>query len=411
MSELFQKRLQKNLQQNIKYLTLVFNDFFVLALIFLLGGFLFWYAQILRQIPDNQWYYQPLLALILFIPLTVGKLATLFKSADSQFIWTNDDAIAPYMRRARNYSMVVPTIIILLVTGLAFPFATVKAGVSLPGFLMLLLGLILAKYNHLTLLSTNFFENNQQGLSNWLVALDLVGVVAGIYLPGVSLAVELGEWLFIRLTRGWSGLFDWTKAIEYEQRRMEVVQGFYSLFTDIPERPIKIKRRKYLDFVLTKIEHKPTPDFYLFQRTLLRNPEFLNLVVRMTVFALLIAFMVQDIRFVVGLNFLIVFLTLYQLLPLYSHFERNSMYRSLPINPKGKQKAFQRVIGGVILAQTLVIALWWLIVLPNKLPVLLGVIVLVALNILSLVVDLPARTKKLASQSVYRAPIKNKRKN
>ncbi len=90
------------------------------------------------------------------------------------------------MRRARNYSMVVPTIIILLVTGLAFPFATVKAGVSLPGFLMLLLGLILAKYNHLTLLSTNFFENNQQGLSNWLVALDLVGVVAGIYLPGVS---------------------------------------------------------------------------------------------------------------------------------------------------------------------------------------------------------------------------------
>lgn len=398
MSALFSKRLQKNLQQNIKYLTLVFNDFFVLAIIFLLGGFLFWYAQTLQVIDDNLWYYKPLLALILFIPLTVGKLATFLEPADSQFIWTQDKQMLAYLKKARNYSMLVPTIIIVLVAGLAFPFATVKAGVNLLGFAGLFLGLILAKYNQLLVVAAAFYNGGRsRRASGMMLLLNLLGVALGVYLPGGSLVFEmviLGALIFVT-KKGQQVSLDWNSAIEYEQKRREVVQGFYSLFTDIPDRPIKIKRRRYLDVLLTKVEKKPAPDFYLYQRTLLRNPEFLNLIVRMTAFALLLAFMIQDPKFVIALDSLIVFLTIYQLLPLYSQFDRNTMYRSLPIAGSSKNGAFLKVIAGVLVLQVVVIGIFWLAFLPNKIMLLMGVAIMVAISAIILFVYLPSRIKKL----------------
>ena len=51
MRELAKKRLQGNFQQSAKYLALVFNDFFVLALIFIFGAVMFWYAQVMKVLP------------------------------------------------------------------------------------------------------------------------------------------------------------------------------------------------------------------------------------------------------------------------------------------------------------------------------------------------------------------------
>ena len=58
MVELAKKRLEENIKKNLRYLRLVFNDFFVLALIFLFGGFMYWYAQNLPKIPANLWAYK-----------------------------------------------------------------------------------------------------------------------------------------------------------------------------------------------------------------------------------------------------------------------------------------------------------------------------------------------------------------
>ncbi|WP_304231012.1 ABC transporter permease, partial [Lactobacillus kitasatonis] len=55
MRELAKKRLNENLRQSVKYLTLVFNDFFILALIFLVGALMFWYAEAMKTMPTNLW--------------------------------------------------------------------------------------------------------------------------------------------------------------------------------------------------------------------------------------------------------------------------------------------------------------------------------------------------------------------
>ena len=71
MRELAKKRLQSNFQQSAKYLALVFNDFFVLALIFIFGAVMFWYAQVMKVLPVKAWYYP----LVLSRPALAGLLA------------------------------------------------------------------------------------------------------------------------------------------------------------------------------------------------------------------------------------------------------------------------------------------------------------------------------------------------
>ena len=96
MRELAKKRLNENLKQSVKYLTLVFNDFFILALIFLVGALMFWYAEAMKTMPTNLWFYKPLTGFILWLPLLTGRFVTLIKEADMQFLFTQDEQMDEY---------------------------------------------------------------------------------------------------------------------------------------------------------------------------------------------------------------------------------------------------------------------------------------------------------------------------
>jgi ABC-2 type transport system permease protein len=96
MRNLAQKRLKKNFQQSLKYLVLVFNDFFVLALIFLFGALMFWYAQSMKVMPENLWFYRPIVGAVLSLTIFIGKLVTLIQPADLQFLLPQDENMFHY---------------------------------------------------------------------------------------------------------------------------------------------------------------------------------------------------------------------------------------------------------------------------------------------------------------------------
>ena len=156
MRDLAKKRLAANLRQSVKYLTLVFNDFFVLAIIFMFGALMFWYAQAMKTMPRNLWYYPLLLALILWLPTLSGKLVTLLQDADRQFLLTKDDQMEEYLAPMRRYSMYLPTFLLALTGGVMFPFARIKLGISPLSYLLLLLGLGAGKYFDLLWTSRHF---------------------------------------------------------------------------------------------------------------------------------------------------------------------------------------------------------------------------------------------------------------
>nr|WP_242368390.1 ABC transporter permease [Lactobacillus intestinalis] len=375
MRELANKRLSENLKQSIKYLTLVFNDFFILALIFLFGALMFWYAQAMKTIPNNLWFYKPLVGIILFLPLLTGHLVTLIKDADMQFLFTQDEKMEDYLRPMYRYSLILPFILELLVAGILFPFATVKANISVWGYILMIITMLSLKDDQLIIEKRNLYFGKK--INFWVSCLLALAVaILAAYSQTGALVISICGMFIEPNFQPMFGkrmnvkkFFDWRYAVDSEKARKDRVYSIFSMFTDVSEKQVTIKRRKYLDFLLPKSLGKENPNSFLYRRSLLRNPEYLNLLVRMTAFAVLISFLVQDWKWALGLSALVVFLTVYQLLPMATEFDGNIMYRVYPISTEHRGRSLVKVLNSALFLQWGIISAFWLIILPINLNV------------------------------------------
>lgn len=393
MHDLAKERLNKNFKQSVKYLTLVFNDFFILALIFLFGALMFWYAQSLKTMPRNLWFYRPLIGLLIWLPLLTGHLVTLLQKADMQFLLPQDEQMGEYLRPLLVYSHFLPFLLEILLLGIVFPFARVKAGISLADYLLLAAAMFLVKDTEIQLEKSNLYFGRK--IEPFLLNCGaLVLAFLAAYWPWVGiLLAAFASILSSRLRR--KGPFDWRYAVQTEQLRKDRVYSVFNMFTDVAEKQVVIKRRKYLDFLLLKSLAHENPNLFLYRRSLLRNPDYLNLLVRMTVFAILLSGLVQDWRWAVGLSALVVFLTAYQLLPLASEFDRNVMYRVYPINRDNRGQDLVKAIALALGLQWLLISLFWLLELAIDLHLLLAMGILLLFTLLLVAVYLPHKVKDL----------------
>lgn len=67
---------------------------------------------------------------------------------------------------------------------------------------------------------------------------------------------------------------DWEKMVHVEEHRLHQIYQFINLFTDVPEITAKIKRRRYLDPILTHIKRESKNTYlYLFARRLARGSD------------------------------------------------------------------------------------------------------------------------------------------
>lgn len=396
MRKLAQKRLQNNLQQSLKYLVLVFNDFFILALIFLFGAIMFWYAQAMKTMPSQLWFYRPLVGAILWLPLLVGKLATMLKPADLQFLLPQDEQIEKYLKPMLNYSLVVPGIILVLLAGILFPFAIVKAKIAPFEYVLGVFGVFVAKILQLKIMEHNLFFNRKVPLLAFNLVLLLAFILGMTSIPifyAVLFLLVICVSLLI-LKPHHDKLFDWQYAVELEQKRKSRVYSAFSMFTDVKEKKVTIKRRKYLDFLLPKSLARENPNRFLYRRSLLRNPENINLLARMTAFAVLISWLVQNWLWALVLSCLVIFLTVYQLLPMVSEFDSNIMYRIYPIQRSNRGKDLVVVLALALVLQWLIISVFWLLVLPINLNLLEASAMLLIFSLLIGQIYLPAKIKK-----------------
>lgn len=394
MNELAKKRLSINFKQSLKYLMLVFNDFFIIALIFMFGALMFWYAQSMKTMPANLWFYKPIVGAVLWLPLLAGHLVTLVKKADLQFLFTQDEQMDDYLKPMLAYSLILPTILLLLVAGILFPFATVKAGISPLNYGLSVIITFLFKFTQLEIEKKNLLFGNK--ISDWLInLLTLLVLSFGMYYPliiivGLGIVLSMVGYFIARKNQ----MFDWRYAVNKEQARKNRVYALFSMFTDVEEKQVDIKRRKYLDFLLPKSLAKENPNKFLYRRSLLRNPENLNLFVRMTVFAILVSWLVQNWAWALGMSALIIFLTVYQLLPMVNEFDSNIMYRVYPIVRKNRGQDLVKVLTSGLLIQWLLISVFWLLLLPIDLHLLEAIILLLVFTLLVTLIYLPYKTKK-----------------
>ncbi len=276
--------------------------------------------------------------------------------------------------------------------GVVFPFAFIKAQLTASTYGAMIGALFLSKYSQLRLAARQLYFNQPK-----LAALIHLGTLALVILIAYS---QL--WFLAVLSLGWGYLWhsssdevNWLGAIAQEQQRKNTIYAIYAMFTDVPERQLAIKRRRYLDWLLAWPKKTPNPNLFLYQRLFLRNPAYLSLVSQMVCFSVLLSLLVANGIWNLGLAMLVAFLTVYQLAPLIQAYDYQLMYLVLPIDPATRHRAGIQVIAAAINGYGWLVGLSWLCLLPWSWQVLWQVpLLLIWVNLLAFGY-LPLRMKKM----------------
>ena len=99
IAKLFKERSKRFNARCAKYSRYVFNDHFILVLLFLLGFVLVQYSQLLRHFPKNPWaIILGLLVLCLLLPFW-GNIATYLEPADKHYLLVKEEEVSQVLVR------------------------------------------------------------------------------------------------------------------------------------------------------------------------------------------------------------------------------------------------------------------------------------------------------------------------
>ena len=371
MKELFATRLKQHQKQMMRYLRYVFNDHFVLACTFLLGGVGLYYSDFVKTLPANFLPGKVIILIVLVGLLHVGTFVSLTKPADQVFLLPKEVQMQDFLNRAFGYSLWFPFAVLVLGAGFLMPLYVVSTQQSYWAFFPLVLLLWSLKVAFLYLRRYQLVQNPwlaSRCYPLWLVTSGAMLAVALWFSPwlgligSVLLALVYRELLLKRVKQPLA----WDKMIATENRRLQRIYRFINLFTDVPQIATSVKRRKYLDGILALIPKDQGHSYlYLFSHRLLRGSDFGGLYARLLVLGSLLLYFVAERWFSIGLGCLFLYLIGFQLAPLYNQFQYMVMTQLYPLPQKQKARALQQLIVGLLLFAGLVFTLVSCFVYPD----------------------------------------------
>lgn len=371
MKELFATRLQQHQKQMMRYLRYVFNDHFVLACTFLLGGVGLYYSDLVKTLPANFLPGKLLILIVLVGLLHVGTFVSLTKPADQVFLLPKEVQMQDFLKRAFRYSLIFPFAVLVLGAGFLMPLYVVSTGQAYWAFFPLVLLLWSLKVAFLYLRRYQLVQNPwlaSRSYPSWLLACGILLAVALWFSPWLSLVgalllvVVFREFLVKRVKQPLA----WDKMIATENRRLQRIYRFINLFTDVPQIATSVKRRKYFDGILALIPKDQKHSYlYLFAHRLLRGSDFGGLYGRLLVLGSVLLYFVTERWFSIALGCLFLYLIGFQLVPLFNQFQYMMMTQLYPLPTKQKERALQQLLVGLLLFAGVVFALVSCFVYPD----------------------------------------------
>ncbi|WP_268912943.1 ABC transporter permease [Lentilactobacillus sp. SPB1-3] len=361
MNSLFKNRLSSHLTEMLKYLRLVFNDYFVLALMFMIGGLGYYYSGVLKSLHQGTWWAALLMIVIFTASLQLGRLATLLEDPDYVFWLPKESEMHRYFKSGFNYSLVIAIVVQVVVWFISMPFMVRTMHVQM---IFLLISLILLK---ITWLLSDYVRKFK--IKTWLAnrtiirfCLPIITLVASFYINSIvgmiiSIIFLLTLMWYARKLSG-NVPVDWRDAIDDENSRMHTIYSFFNLFTDVKEIGGSVKRRRYLDWLVNRIKPKAENTYlYLYAHGIIRDTEMSGLFVRLTVIGLVLLLFVSGTWLPIILAVLFIYLIGFQLVPFYYHFDDNAFVHIYPIDQKNQLRSFQIVIRDMLMVTAILFAI------------------------------------------------------
>lgn len=346
MNNLWKKRLNLYLKRMIKYYRYVFNDHFVIALLFLLGGISYTYSNFIKSLNVDLSYpwAKPVVIIVLLVMLQFGKVGTLIDEPDKVFLLPQEKGMREYLMKAQKRAWVSNSVIQIVVWIVLLPFIYYGAHLNLLESIILLLSQVALKVIQVNLFFIRAFEAKYQAgkyslILNYVVPLIvyMLGLYASIYL---ALGITVGLILYLKSLPK-NKIIQWNYLIDVEKLRLMRKYSFFNLFTDVPQVKKKAKRRKYLDWLIPNLKNVYG---YLFIRAIIRNGEYSGLYIRLTVIEFIVLLFIPKFWLSLVIGMLFIYLIGFQMLPLYKYFDDNVFVHLYPLETNSKGKEFKSIL-------------------------------------------------------------------
>ncbi|MEH7012764.1 ABC transporter permease, partial [Neobacillus niacini] len=362
--KLWKDRSVHRLKEFGVYLRYILNGHLVVVLLFLIGTAAFYYQNWISSLsPDFP--AEIIIAVILGVFLTHSPVYTFLLEADQVFLIPLETRLKRYFFRSGLISLIFQGYILLMVLAVLMPmYAHVSANGFQSFFIFLIILLAIKAWNiavnwkihyyvqpsvytwdmivryFINVLFTFLLFNNANILFSLIFALIMASYYRSFYIRTRKMGLK------------------WDLLIAQEEKRMSSFYRLANLFTDVPKVKDIVKRRKWLDLFINRISFSQDNTYhYLFARTFLRSSDYLGLFIRLTVIG---AFAVYFISFGVGqivLSLLFIYLTGFQLLPLWNHHQNKLWVDLYPVSQNHKTVAFHSLLMRILIIQSSIFSL------------------------------------------------------
>lgn len=356
MRELYQKRLKQYHKELLKYSKYIINDHFSIVLLFLIGALSYYYVQVLELVAVGNLLAKLVIVVAMCLTLQLGKLNLLVEAADMTFLLVKEKKMRLYFREALKASMLFPIIINFLLILIITPLYIRATGFPIYSVFVLFIIQIFEKLTFYQLKINGFYRHKKYLITAFYVQFLILMICSQFISPiFIFLFAIAFSSILLNLSNRSIGFLAWEMIINYEAQRKRRVYQFISMFTDVPNLPVKVARKKYFDFLLkTKSYENRNTYLYLFKHAFFRNNDYFNLVLRLNLINIIVIFSINDIRITTIVNLVILYLIGFQMIPLYRHFDNHLLTAIYPINTKTKSDSLVKIIFFILLDSGLI---------------------------------------------------------
>lgn len=401
MNSLFNQRLQSHFTQMSKYLRYVFNDFFVIALMFIIGGISYQYAMFIKHLQAGQWWEQLVLVVVILFVIQLNNLVTFVKRADFVFWLPKEKEFFAFLRSGLRYSKSLAVIVQIMAWFVMIPFiekAMVTTNIS--AILLFLVTMVVLKMMILNFQMIDNYHHNRNLLNNkvfYRVIVPLVVVALATYINvyvGVIIGVAMLILSHLLVAKLKQQSIDWQVVIEKTESHENSLNRFFNMFTDVENMQGAVRRRSYLDSLFKMFNG----DVYsvLYSRGIVRDKEISGLLTRVSILGAIIIGAIKLEWMAVLIALLFIYLIVFQLIPYFTNFEDNVFISLYPINFDQQVKSFTNVIGKIMIL-VIIVLMVGSIFMFNLLGSLMLLLALVIEWILLIKIYVPKKIKKASS--------------
>lgn len=370
--KLWKERLGYTSKEMGRYLRYIFNGHLVVVMLFLLGTAAFYYQGWVKTIPDS-FPVALIMTIVLVFFLTYSPTYTFLHEADKIFLLPLETKLSNYFFRSGILSALFQSYFLLLILAALMPMYAQVNNEGFQRFLLFfflivvfkILNVFIRKYIFYYIeTSVHFTDTFVRFCINGLF-LYLLFSQSHIFLYIVLFIPMVFLLLYFRRAVQEKGM-KWELLIEQEEKRMGSFYRLANLFTDVPKLKARVKRRKWLDWLLQFISYGQDHTYtHLFVRTFLRSGDYLGLFIRLTVIGGLGIYFISSSAGQLIIVLLFLYLTGFQLMPLRIHHQNNLFADMYPVSQSIEEQSFNNLLAVILFIQAVVFSL--IILLKGKL--------------------------------------------